>query len=269
VYVRQSPDPMSSVWAWLAYDLRFYRERAGLSGTEMGKILGCVRSTVSRLESGELKPDEKQTQVIDDYFGTGGHFLRLLTYAKLGHDPDWFKQFTEYEARASMIQTYDGQLVPGLLQTPEYARALLIAGRDPNVDRSLEARMARQEILLKPNPPELWVLVAETVLAPVVGSAEVMRAQLARFLEISEQPNVILRVVPNSAGANAGLDGPFKVIMVAERDLAFVEAPGGGRLILGSSEVRAFRLRYDRIGADALSRDASRSLIAQLMETMK
>jgi transcriptional regulator with XRE-family HTH domain len=70
VYVRQSPDPMSSVWAWLAHDLRFYRERAGLSGTEMGKILGCVRSTASRLESGELKPDEKQAQAIDDYFGT-------------------------------------------------------------------------------------------------------------------------------------------------------------------------------------------------------
>jgi hypothetical protein len=143
-----------------------------------------------------------------------------------------------------------------------------MAGRDPDVEGSLARRMARQAVLDRPNPPELWILLAETVLACAVGGPKVMREQLAALLEASERPNVMLRVVPNSAGANQGLDGPFKVIRVQERDVAFVEAPGGGRLILGTAEVQSFGIRFERIGAEALSPAASRSLIERLMEAM-
>lgn len=268
MYVRPAPDPMSSMWAWIAYDLRFHRQKHGMTGTEAGRILNCVRSTVSRLESGELKLDESQAQALDRHWETGGHFLRLVTYAKLGHDPDWLKQYEDYEASASLIKTYDGQLIPSLLQTPEYARALLVAGRNPDVEGALERRMARQAILQRSDPPDLWVLLAETVFAVDVGGPEVMRKQLELLVEASKRPNVILRVVPNSAGANEGLDGPFKIIRVREKDVAFVSAPGGGRLILGLSEAQSFGVGYDRIGADALSRESSRSLIAHLMEAM-
>jgi hypothetical protein len=269
MYVRPAPDPMSSMWAWIAYDLRFHRQKRGLTGTEAGRILNCVRSTVSRLESGELKLDEHQAQALDHHWETGGHFLRLVTYAKLGHDPDWLKQYEDFEARASLIKTYDGQLVPSLLQTPEYARALLVAGRNPDVEGALERRMARQAILERSDPPDLWVLLAETVFACEVGGPDVMRKQLEMLIDASRRPNVTLRVVPNSAGATEALDGPFKIIRVRERDVAFVSAPGGGRLILGTSEIRSFEVRFDRIGADALSRDASRNLIVRLMEAME
>ena len=88
--VRPSPDPMGSMWAWMAHDLRFYRKRARLSGEDFGRIMGVVRSTVSRMESGEYKISDDHAEALDKYFDTGGHFLRLLTYARTAHDPEWY-----------------------------------------------------------------------------------------------------------------------------------------------------------------------------------
>ncbi|SFN97522.1 hypothetical protein SAMN04489713_103592 [Actinomadura madurae] len=265
---RESPDPMESMWAWLAYDLRFYRLKHGLSGDRFGRIIGVVRSTVSRMESGELKIDEKQAMALDTHFNTGGHFLRLLTYAELGHDPDWQKQYEIFEARAAMIRMYNGQLVPALFQTSAYARALLVSGRWPDIEGAIAARLARQELVARPDPPDLWVLLAESVVDWPVGGPEIMREQNAHLLEASELPNVTLRVVPKSAGAHQGLDGSFRVIRLPERDVAFVEAPGGGRLILGTAEVQAYGVRFDRIAAEALTPGASRDLIKRIMEDM-
>lgn len=100
--------------------------------------------------------------------------------------------------------------------------------------------MARQAILASASPPELWVLLAETALQCLVGGKAVMHEQLARLVELSVLPNVTLRIVPNSAGANPGLDGSFKVIKVKEGKAAFVEAPNGGRLVLNAAEVGGF-----------------------------
>jgi DNA-binding XRE family transcriptional regulator len=268
---RELLDPDSSLWDWIAYDLRRYRIKHEMSGTQLGKVMDCTRHTVSNLEAGRpgFRLNEKQAKAIDALWDTGGHFLRLLRIAKAGHDTDWFRQFTGYEARASMIQMYGGQLVPALLQAPDYARALLVAGRNADIEGDFEKRMVRQELLSKPNPPDLWVLLSESVLDWPVGGTEVMRAQLARLLEFSELPHVTLRVVPKSAGAYEGLDGPFKVITVEEGELAFVDAPNGGRLVMDAAEVRGLRLRFDRIGAVAQPVDSSRSLIKQVMETMK
>ncbi|MCP9950159.1 helix-turn-helix domain-containing protein [Actinomadura madurae] len=265
---RESPDPMESMWAWLAYDLRFYRLKHGLSGERFGRIIGVVRSTVSRLESGELKIDGKQAMALDAHFDTGGHFLRLRTYAELGHDPDWQKQYEVFEARATMMRLYHGQLIPALFQTPAYARALLSAGRWADIEGAVAARMARQDAVNRPDPPDLWLLLAQSAIDCPVGGPQTMREQNAHLLEASEQANVTLRIVPRSVGAHQGLDGPFMVIRVPERDLAFVEAPGGGRLVLGTEEVQGYGVRFDRIAAEALSPGASRTLIEQVMEDM-
>src|SRR4051812_39652902 len=105
--LRESPNPMGSMWAWLAHDLRFDRMRHGLSGEGLGRLIGVVRSTVSRMEAAELKIDEQQAATLDKEWNTGGHFLRLLTYAKLGHDPDWFQEFVSYEAKADVLKMYE------------------------------------------------------------------------------------------------------------------------------------------------------------------
>lgn len=266
--INESPDPRLSLWASTAFYLRFFRQQHGHSGDHVAGLLKRSRSSISRLESGESQLKDREAELLDQEWNTGGLLSLLLFYARLGHDPNWFRNYRDFEKRATVIRMYDGQLVPALLQTLEYARALLISGRIKNPDKAAEDRISRQEIMQRTDPPELWVLLAETVLGPAVGGKAVMRAQLSRMLELSELPNIILRIVPNSAGANEGLDGPFKVITVKEGDVGFIEAPIGGRLELDASQVEALRYRFDRIGSMALPVDSSRVLIQQAMETM-
>ncbi|HEU5030990.1 MAG TPA: helix-turn-helix transcriptional regulator [Spirillospora sp.] len=266
--INEPPDPRSSMWAWIAYSLRFHRMQRGLTGDAVAKLLNCARSSISRLENGEANLDEKQAAILDEAWNTGRHFSLLVWYARQGHDPSWFKTFTGLESRASITKQYSGQLIPALLQTPAYAGALLVAGREKEIEAAVADRLKRQSILENDSPPELWVLLAETALVVTVGGRNVMREQLARLVEMSALPHVILRIVPNSAGANLGLDGSFKIIKVKEGEVAFVEAPNGGRLVADVAEVESFKLRFDRIGAVALPVDSSQTLIKQYMEAI-
>ena len=265
--INESPDPRSSLWAFMAYMLRFYRMQRGESGGELAELLNCARSSISRLENAEARLTDAQADKVDDAWATGGLFGVLLYYARVGHDPNWFQSFIDPLLRASVIQTYAGQLIPGMLQTPEYARALFTTGRERNIDAAVKARMALQAPLTRKAPAEVWVLLAETALLCHVGGKKVMRDQLGQLLELSELPNVILRVVPNSAGSNLGLDGPFTVVTVKEGRLGFVEALNGGRLVSEISEVAELDTRFHLIGAQAEPVDSSRRLIRELMGT--
>lgn len=115
----------------------------------------------------------------------------------------------------------------------------------------------------------LWVLLTESALDRPVGDAEMMRKQLAYLLEVSERPNIGIRVVPRSARAHFGLDGSFKIMSGDYGDIAYTESPGGGRLVPSASEVRSYVLRYDRIGQKALPEDLSRDLIKKVTEATK
>jgi alkanesulfonate monooxygenase SsuD/methylene tetrahydromethanopterin reductase-like flavin-dependent oxidoreductase (luciferase family) len=180
------------------------------------------------------------------------------------------QQFAAYERRAAMVSPYAALLVPALLQTPEYAQALIASGQIiDDVDAAVEERMARQEILKRPNPPDLWVLIKESVLWDCIGTPEVMRAQLAHLIDMGQRRGIVIRVVPRGVGAHPGVDGSFTLLNVDGAEVAWSEAVGGGRLVTDPTNVRDYRVRYDRIGADALSRDSTRSLIAQVMEAMQ
>ncbi|WP_168221135.1 DUF5753 domain-containing protein [Actinomadura sp. WMMA1423] len=266
--INEPPDPRLNLWATIAFFLRFQRMQHGQTGDTVARWLNRSRSSISRLESGESQLKESEAAILDAKWNTGGLFATLLWFARLGHDPNWNKNYLAFEERASEMRSYDGQLIPALLQTPEYARALLLAGRPKNLEKSVEARMARQAILHKPDPPEIWVLIAETALGPQVGGRDVLREQVAHLIRLSELPNVILRIVPNAAGANEGLDGPFKVLKVKEGEIAFLEAPNGGRLELDAEEVVGLRNRFDRIGAAALPVEMSRALLKDTVENI-
>ncbi len=131
--INESPDPRSSLWAFMAYMLRFHRTQRGSSGGAVADLLNCARSSISRLENGEAKLTDAQAAQLDEAWTTGGLFGVLLFYARLGHDPNWFKSFTDAESRASVMKIYAGQVIPALLQTPEYARALMVAGREADL----------------------------------------------------------------------------------------------------------------------------------------
>lgn len=267
--INASPDPRSSMWAWIARDLRFYRERRGQSGQAIARLLNVGRSSISRLENDQARLTEDQAVILDKAWSTGGHFTLMVWYASKGHDPEWFRQHVEIERKARVIKIWDLAWVPGLLQTPEYARASLLAGGFPDINDLLEARLMRQQILRRDEPPVLWVLIWEPLLSVPVGGSEVMRDQLRHLLDVAALPHVSIRVVPTAAGAHLGLDGCFKIMTSGGSDLAYVEAPGGGRLVPTSSEVLSYAIRWDTIGQEALPAGASRELVARYMEDMQ
>jgi transcriptional regulator with XRE-family HTH domain len=256
------------MWAWSAFMLRFLRLQHGMSGDDLAKLLNCARSSISRLENNESQLSDRQAAILDKTWNTGDLFATVIYYARLGHEPNWFKTFTEYEARASVMKIYSGQVIPALFQIPGYIRELMVAGREADVEVGVESRTFRQTLLGKQDPPELWVLLAETAFQCLVGGSGVMHGQLQSLLEFSRLPNVTLRVVPNAAGANLGLDGPFKIIKTKDGWVAYIDAPNGGRLVMEPAEVESLTLRFDRIGAQALPVHSSRKLIEQHLEAL-
>ncbi|MFI0371177.1 helix-turn-helix domain-containing protein [Actinomadura sp. 1N219] len=268
VSVRETIDPDSSLWAWLAFDLWFYRTQRGLSLAQTAQIVHVARGTVSNWEAGRLRPGDQYMAILDKAWNTGGHFQRLHHYATTGHDPDWFKQYIQYERGAVILKAYHGKTVPALVQTEGYAQAVLrAAGRMRAVESETKARMKRQEIFARPEPPFLWVLVDQEVLESQVGGREVMRDQLAHLLKLGESPRNMIRVVARSVGWHPGHDGSFQIFKVDSRELAYAGAQIGGRLIEAADEVATLAIRFEQIGALALSRDASTELIEQTMRT--
>ncbi len=258
---------MSSLYAWMAYDLRVYRKRHGMTGAQVGKIIGYVRSHVSNLEAGRVQLDMKQAKLLDNAWDTGGHFERLLAFARKGHDPNWFLQYGQYEATADVIRIYQGQIIPPPLQTEDYMRALLSESDADDLDQAVRSRMARQDaVLSRPSPPYVWVLMDEDAVTSEIGGHEVMCAQLRHLLELGELSHVSFRLLLKSAGAHMGLDGPFRLITVKNRQVAYVGARRGGRLIEDAAEVQELAVDYERIGFKALSEEASRARVVGLLE---
>ncbi|GAA2433631.1 hypothetical protein GCM10010191_54800 [Actinomadura vinacea] len=170
---------------------------------------------------------------------------------------------------ARRVEVYQALVVPGLLQTSDYGRALFEAVEDVvDVDQGVAMRLERQKILDSEEPPQLRVLLKQSVLEDPVGGPVVMKAQLAHLLKVSTRPNVHVRVLPRSKGVHVGLDGSFMLIQGRRGECGYIEAVDGGRLITDPTKLSSLRVRLDRIGDDALPREASRELILRLMERM-
>lgn len=266
--VRDPLDPRISMWHFLSFFMRFMREKNGMSLAQCGEVMGAARSSVSNLEAGRRRPQDDQMRLLDKHYGTGLLFQLLLWFARMAHDPDWARQCMEYEKIATAIKTYHGRAIPPPFQTEAYVRGILEAGALKDVDTEVAKRLEKQRMILeREDPPVLWMLVDESVLAFPIGRADVMKEQLQHLLEMTHQPNVVMRVIPTNAGAHHGVDGPFQVMCLAERDVAYAGAQNGGRLIEAPIEAREFSTMFERIGAKALPEDASRGIIEQYLET--
>ncbi|MFC4910018.1 helix-turn-helix domain-containing protein [Actinomadura gamaensis] len=267
--VRDELDPKISVWHFLAHTQRFWREKEGLSLTQCGQIMGLARSTVSNMEAGRRRPQDDQMKLLDEHYGTGVLFRVMLWFARMAHDPEWSKQLVKYEELAELIKIYHGQLIPLALQTDDYTWAYVRAGTPKNRDyeATLARRIARKQAFFKRgNDVEIWALLDESVLARAVGGAAVMKPQLEHLLELADTPNVSIRVVPFSAGAYPGSDGPLHIISFDGRDVAYAGAQNGGRMIETPGEVRELSVMFDRSGSKAASEDGSREIIWQHLE---
>jgi transcriptional regulator with XRE-family HTH domain len=261
--LREQLDARADLWHLLAVHLHFLRTQHGLSCAAVGKLTGCARQTVSHWESGVRKPSEWHMAVLDKRYGTGNLLTWLLYHAKRNHDPNWFKTHLQHERRSSEQRIWDLAWIPGLFQTPEYARAVFEAFGVEDIDEALATRLRRQAVL--DDKPLVWLFLDQGAIEQPVGGPEVMRNQLAHLLDLARLPNITVRIVPRSAGPHPGRAGSFKIMTVEREEVVYVEACGGGRLVEDNSEVRSFRVRFDRIGDWALPVDASIALIKDVL----
>ncbi|WP_165975604.1 helix-turn-helix domain-containing protein [Actinomadura rubrisoli] len=267
MHARDSLDPRGSIWHFIAVHLRRYREAHGMSGQALGDLLGCDRSTVSRYESNTLKLKRDHAKIIDREWNTNGMFMDLIGFAERADEGDWLVNLADYEARATRIRMWETSVVPGLLQTRDYANAALTAGTNDDPDADLDRRMRRQaSVFDKPRPPRVTAFLNWVVLAQQVGSPEVMRGQFAHLIELSKLPHISIRVVERHAGAHPGLDGSFKLLTVDDRDVAYTEAATRGRFLMDPYDVQEVAVSYDWIGDVAAPVGPSQALLVAELE---
>lgn len=246
-------------------ELRRAREAAGLSREDFGKLVCYAPSTVRAFETGERFPQPSLVEGADAHLGTGGLLGRMYEgLLKRDVYPESFRPWIDIEQGASALRWYELAYLPGLLQTEDYARALLRSGRG-DVEARVAARMQRQEILRRDHPPEFVVLIDEGVLRRPVGGREVMWDQLRSLAEAAER--WIIQVVPWEVDSYVNLDGPFVLATVEGADLVYTPTHLDGYVLSSAEAVAQVRSRWDAIRAEALPRRRSRELIVEVAES--
>ncbi|WP_461297545.1 helix-turn-helix domain-containing protein [Streptomyces harbinensis] len=257
-----APDPNSSLLAFFGSKLRRIRQEQDVSQDEAARRAHTTQSMLSRVEAATRVPSADLARDLDDAFSTGGHFGRLHPLVIRYAYPSWFLPFIELEREATGMRVFESQIIPGLLQTEEYARSMLAAVRPDNLDDLVAARMTRQEILERDTPPRAWFVLDEQVLVRPIGGPDIFRAQLDRLLIMAQQPRIVIQVIPRAVVAHAGLAGPFTLLGFDEGpDVLYIDGFSQGRTALDTSEVVSAAHAYDLLRASALSPDASADLI--------
>lgn len=265
-------DPLSSLAAFFGAEVRRLRELNGWRQEELADKLGWAPSTIASVETARRNPAEGFPEKCDEVYGLPGMLTEL---AKLVRSvPRWFEHYIELETQASRINIWSINLIPGLFQIPEYARAVMIAGRPldlPHViEERLHERMERQQTLDQPSPPMIWAVLHEAAVKQAVRNTEVTRAQFKRLIELAERPNITIQILPFAAGEHPGIGGPFTLFEFADQPpVAFAEGRGiTGRLLDQKDEVELASLAYDQLRAAALSPEASIGLITGAMSNI-
>jgi transcriptional regulator with XRE-family HTH domain len=263
-------DPTASAAALFGAKLRKCREEAGWTQDQFGDKVFCAGDQISKIELAKRAPSWRNAVAFDRFFGTGEQFQELWHLVNREVLPTWFRPYPELEAEATSIRTFGLALVPGLLQTEEYAREVFRIGQSPeDAEQLLSARMKRQEILFRSDPPLLWVVMDELVLHRRIGGVREMRDQISHLLEIVRRPNVTVQLVPAIRGSHAGLRGYLTILGFDEGpDVVYLDDQAGGRLIEETTSVEACGIRFDRIRASALSQEESAELLTMLLERL-
>ncbi|WP_406367198.1 helix-turn-helix transcriptional regulator [Streptomyces sp. NBC_01546] len=260
-------DPSASPLDYYGYELRRLREAAGLKQQQLGDIIYCTGSLIGQVENTKRVLTRDFSERVDAALGTDGTFSRLVGLVLRSVLPTWFQAYAEMEARASYISTFQAQLVYGLLQTPDYARAVLGVRNEKGLDARVAARMERQRVLDRENPPLMWVVLSEAVLHQEIGGREVMRNQLAHLLDLRRREWVRVQILPFEAGAHTGLMGSFNLLRFDDDpDIVYTEDFVQGHMTANPQALREGSLRYDHLQAAALSLDESAVLIARVLE---
>jgi transcriptional regulator with XRE-family HTH domain len=260
-------DPGASPLDYYGYELRRHREAAGLTLKQLGGILNYTGSLVGQIETARKVPTPEFSERADAALGTDGLFSRLVELVLRSRLPAWFQQVAELEMRATEICSFQTHMVLGLLQTPGYARAVLGALDQSDLEDRTAVRLARQRVFEKGEPPVFWAVLSEAALHLEIGGPEVMREQLAHLLSFEGNPRTNIQVLPHSVGAHAGLTGSFDLYHFAgDPTIVYTESYGSGHPTANPDTVKNCSLRYDHLRAAALSLKDSAGLIRRVME---
>jgi transcriptional regulator with XRE-family HTH domain len=265
-------DATSSPMAFFGAELRRARTTAGMSQDQLGRELSFSGDLVGKIETSDRSPTPEFAAGCDRVFPhLDGLFTRLMGLARRwnGPYPQWFRGWLDAERAAVSLRTWELAVVPGLLQTEDYARAILSA--NPDTDEDIEghvaARMERQAILDRARPPTLWVALDESVLHRLVGSPKVMRDQLLRLADLAVRPRITIQVVAAGAGAHAGLLGAFIIGgFDGAPDIVYLETSADGQVAEAPRVVAQVTLRFDTLRAVAQPKADSLDLIVKVAE---
>lgn len=256
--------------AYFGNEVKALREALGLSQEKFAERLHYQQAQVSKVENGTVLASEAFAEALDRVAGTPGTYARLRAkLSKQGH-PEWFIPYVELERTAAKVEDYSNAFVMGALQTAEYAEAVYRAAHpresDAQIERRVELRLRRQEVLARDAPPLLWVILHESVLRTVVGSSAVMVGELEHLLRMAANPHVSLQVLRFTAGAPAsGL--AFTLLTQADgTTVLYSETAGQGHVNDSTTAVREWTATYERLRAWAESEARSLSLIHSIME---
>jgi transcriptional regulator with XRE-family HTH domain len=267
----------------LAAELRKLRSSAGLTQDEVGERTGINVATLYRIEHARVRPQTRTLRTLLDLYGVDeqqqADLVALLRdarqrgwlHAYQSELPEQYTTYIGFEGEARSVWNYESLFIPGLLQTEDYARAVIRAvlpwaSRD-EVERRVEVRMERQDVLHNDNPLELWVIMDEAALRRQVGGRPVMQAQLGHLVEAADLPNVTFQVIPFDVGAHAGMPGSFVFMQFGEAaipDVVYIDSMAGDLFLEADADVRRYRLVFEHLRAVAVSPDESRSLVAAL-----
>jgi transcriptional regulator with XRE-family HTH domain len=274
----RDPEAGASPLALFGAELRHYRTAAGLSQEQLGDRIGYSAALVGAVETARRMPTEDFTARCDvvEELGTGGALLRLRAHLRdqLHRQvwPPWFREWPSIEREALSLRSWELAGIPGLLQTAGYARAMLCGAlpdaNEEQVEEQVGARLQRQEILQRRDPPMLWAIMDEGTLRRRVGHAGIMRDQLDHLIEVSRSPKVKVLVVPASAGAHVGLSGAFVIAEFREGpDVVYLDTAAQGQIADHPDIAKACAQVFDTLRAEALPPRASLDLITEVRDT--
>jgi DNA-binding XRE family transcriptional regulator len=268
--------------------LRRLRMEASMTREEAGEAIRASEWKIHRLENGQVGFKERDVVDLLTLYGVTdpGEVAAVVGMALDANDtgwwhqygdvlPQWFRAYVDLEQAATMIRAYEGQFVPGLLQTDDYARSVMTRGPDEgieDVERRVGLRTARQAVLTRLDPPRLWAVVDEAALRRPVGSADVMRAQLERLIEATKLPNVTLQVLPFQVGAHPAMVGAFSILRFADIDLpdvVYLEHLTGAIYLDKREDVRQYLHVIETVSVRSAPPEETVDLLSSVLEDLE
>ncbi|MFG2104528.1 helix-turn-helix domain-containing protein [Micromonospora echinaurantiaca] len=272
----------------LGAQLRRLREASGVTREGAGWEIRASESKISRMELGRVGFKERDVADLLTLYGVTAPEEResLLKLARDANSPgwwhrygdvlpSWFQSYLGLEAAAALIRTYEVQFVPGLLQTPAYARAVVLLGHPradvAEVDRRVDLRMRRQQLLRRPQPPQLWAVVDEAALRRPIGGSAVMREQLTALIEATSAPNIRLQVVPFTAGGHAAAGGAFSILRFGDQDLpdiVYIEQLTSALYLDKRDDLDYYAVAMERLCVEAEPPERTPELLARIRDEL-